>query len=46
MRSLLNARMAKGIPVRNHCLKMISYLNELEVLGAKIDPKYQVDMIL
>jgi hypothetical protein len=37
MRSLLNARMVEGTSVRDHCLKMIAFLNELEVLGAKID---------
>ena len=37
VRLLLNTKMAQGIPVREHCLKMISYLNTLEVLGADID---------
>ena len=34
---LLNTKMAQGTPVREHCLKMISYLNTLEALGADID---------
>ena len=38
--------MAEGTPVRDHVLKMISYLNELEILGAKIDGKCQVDIVL
>ena len=38
--------MAKGISVREHCLRMISHLNTLEVLGADIDGESQVDMIL
>ena len=38
--------MAKGTLVREHCLKMISYLNTLEVLGADIDGEFQEDMIL
>ena len=32
--------------VRKHCLRMISNLNTLEVLGADIDGESQVDMIL
>ena len=35
MRALLNMKMAEGTPVRDHVLKMISHLNELEILGAK-----------
>ena len=37
MRALLNTKMAEGTPVRDHVLKMIYHLNELEVLGAEID---------
>ena len=37
MRALLNTKMAKRTPVRDHVLKMISHLNELEILGAEID---------
>ena len=46
MRLLLNTKMAQGNPVREHCLKMISYLNTLKVLGVDIDGESQVDMIL
>ncbi|XP_075636736.1 uncharacterized protein LOC142608972 [Castanea sativa] len=46
IRLLLNTKMAQGTPVREHCLKMISYLNTLEVLGADIDGESQVNMIL
>ena len=38
--------MTDGISVREHCLRMISNLNTLEVLGANIDGESQVDMIL
>ena len=38
--------MTYGILVREHCLRMISNLNTLEVLGADIDGESQVDMIL
>ena len=37
MRIILNSKMAQGTPIREHCLKMISYLNTLEILGADID---------
>ena len=37
MKALLNKKMAKGTPVRDHILKMNAHLNELEILGAKID---------
>ena len=46
IRLILNTKMAQGTPIREHCLKMISYLNTLEVLGADIDGKSQADMIL
>ena len=38
--------MTEGTLVREHCLRMISHLNTLEVLGANIDGESQVDMIL
>ena len=37
MKTLLNTKMAVGTPVRDHVLKMIAHLNELEILGAEID---------
>ena len=46
MRQIYNTKMAKGTSVREHCLRMIAYLNTLEVLGADIDGESQVDMIL
>ena len=46
MRALLHTKMAKGTPVRDHVLKMISHLNELEILGAEIDGESQVDIVL
>ena len=46
MRIILNSKMAQRTPIREHCLKMISYLNTLEILGADIDGESQVDMIL
>ena len=46
MRLIQNTKMAQGTLIREHCLKMISYLNTLEVLGANIDGESQADMIL
>ena len=46
MRALLNTKMIEGTPVRDHVLKMIAHLNELEILGAEIDGESQVDIML
>ena len=46
MRQIYNTKMTDGTLVREHCLKMISNLNTLEVLGVDIDGESQVDMIL
>ena len=45
MRALLNTNMAEGTSVQEHILKMIAYLNKLEILGAEIDGKIQVDIV-
>lgn len=46
MREVLNIKMAEGTPVRDHVLKMIGLLNELEILEAQIDGETQVDIML
>ena len=46
IRQIYNTKMAKGTSVREHCLRMISHLNTLEVLGANIDGESQADMIV
>ena len=46
MKALLNTKMAEGSPVQEHVLKMISHLNELEILGAEVDGKTQIDIVL
>ncbi|XP_018622726.1 uncharacterized protein [Nicotiana tomentosiformis] len=38
--------MAEGSSVRDYVLKIMSLLNELEVLGAMIDKESQVEMVL
>ena len=38
--------MDEGTPIQDHVLKMISHLNELEILGAEIDGETQVDIVL
>ena len=37
MQKLMGPKMAEGTPIREHVLKMIGFLNELETLGATID---------
>ena len=46
MRQIYNTKMVEGTSVREHCLRMISNLNTLKVLGADIDGEFQVDMTL
>ena len=46
MRHIYNTKIDESTSVREHCLRMISNLNTLEVLGADIDGESQVDMIL
>ena len=46
MKALLNKKMAEGSPVQELVLKIISYLNELEVLGAEVDGETQIDIVL
>ncbi|CAA0808191.1 Unknown protein, partial [Striga hermonthica] len=44
--ALMNTRMAEGTPVREHALKVMAQLNELEVLGGFIDGETEVDIML
>ena len=46
MRQIYNTKMNEGTLVREHCLRMISHLNTLDVLGVDIDGESQADMIL
>ncbi|XP_077232253.1 uncharacterized protein LOC143867816 [Tasmannia lanceolata] len=46
IKGLVSTKMVEGTLVRDHMLKMIGYLNELEVLGAMLDGESQVDMVL
>ena len=46
MKALLNTQMSEGTNVREHVLKMMSLLDELEVLGSEIDGESQIDIIL
>nr|XP_016480803.1 PREDICTED: uncharacterized protein LOC107801904 [Nicotiana tabacum] len=45
MKAILNTKMVEGSLVRDHVLKMMGLLNELEVLGAVIDKEFQVEML-
>ena len=42
----MNAKMSKGTPIKDHTIHMIKIFNEMKTLGAKIDGKTQVDMVL
>ncbi|XP_074576216.1 uncharacterized protein LOC141832654 [Curcuma longa] len=46
MRKLMTTTMAEGTPVRDHVLKMIGHLNEIEILGGQMDADTQCDIIL
>lgn len=46
MKGLLNTRMFEGTPVKDHVIKMMGFINELEILGADMDSQSQIDMIL
>ncbi|XP_077211652.1 uncharacterized protein LOC143846923 [Tasmannia lanceolata] len=46
IKGMVSTKMVEGTPVRDHMLKMMGYLNELEVLGAMLDAESQVDMVL
>ena len=46
MKDLMNTTMVETTLVRDHVLKMIGLLNELEILGAEIDGESHVDIIL
>ncbi|XP_028113002.1 uncharacterized protein LOC114311139 [Camellia sinensis] len=45
-KGLMSTRMVEGTPVREHVLKMISFINILETLGADIDGETKIDAIL
>ena len=46
MKNLMSTKTVEGTPVREHVLKMISFINKLGMLGAEIDSETQVDAIL
>ena len=43
---LMNITHVEGTPIRDHVLKMMALLNELEMLWAEFDGETQVDFIL
>ncbi|KAM3327212.1 hypothetical protein P3S67_002338 [Capsicum chacoense] len=46
MKAILTTKMVEGTSVREYVLKIMSLLNELEILGAVIDKESQVEMVL
>ena len=45
-RSYMNAKMKKGVSVREHVLNMIDLMHEVEIHGVTIDECTQVSIIL
>ena len=45
MQKIMDAKMLEGTPIWEYILKMISFLNELETLGANIFAQTEVDMM-
>ena len=46
LKTIINTRMSKGTPIRDHIISMIKLLNEMEILEAKINEETKVDMVL
>ncbi|XP_077249427.1 uncharacterized protein LOC143888978 [Tasmannia lanceolata] len=46
IKGLVSTKMVEGTPVRDHVLKMMGFLNELDVLGAIMDAETHVDIVL
>ena len=44
--SFMNLLQSKGTPIREHMMKVIAYLNEVEMLSAKIDVDTQISMVM
>ena len=42
----MSIKMVEGTPVREHVLKMISFINKLDMLGAEIDSEIQVEDLI
>ena len=42
----MNYRMKARTPVRDHTMLIASYLNEMKILGSKINEEIKIDMIL
>ncbi|EOX98948.1 Polyprotein-like protein [Theobroma cacao] len=46
LKGLMSTKMVEGSPVCEHVLKMISFINELEMLGAKMDAETKMVVTL
>ncbi|XP_077226464.1 uncharacterized protein LOC143888957 [Tasmannia lanceolata] len=46
IKGLVSTKMIEGTPVRDHMLKMMDFLNELDILGDIIDAETQIDIVL
>lgn len=46
MKTMMSTKMVEGTPIQDHVLKMMDFLNELEVLCDEIDAESHIDVIL
>ncbi|XP_074374085.1 uncharacterized protein LOC141714466 [Apium graveolens] len=46
MKALMNTQMTEETPIRGYILKMLSHLNEIEILGDELDGETQIDIVL
>ncbi|XP_077217880.1 uncharacterized protein LOC143852382 [Tasmannia lanceolata] len=46
IRDLISTKMVEGTSIRDHMIKMMGYLNELDILGAIMDAETQIDIVL
>lgn len=42
IKDLLSTKIAKGTPIRDHVIKIMGFINELEILGVKMIPNLKL----
>ena len=46
LKRITDTKMEDGTRVRDHVLKMMDYLNEVEIHGVQIDDKTNINMVI
>ena len=46
LKRITDTKMEKGTRVRDHVLKMMDYLNEVEIHGVQIDDKIKINIVI